>query len=180
MARDYAKEYRDYHGKPDQVKRRSSRNKARRKMVRDGKAKQGDGREVDHKDGNPLNNRPSNLRVVSQRTNRVKKSEYQQALKLYPIAKAYVARAQSDAPDYRPASDVNRCANCAHFDGQECSEFDFTADPDYICNDFAAQEPEIGELRALLERAGARHNSGDNRMLQDIHDLAVRLGAMCQ
>jgi len=68
VKRDYKKEYRDYHGKPEQVMARSNRNKARRKM----NSEPGDGKEVDHKDGNPMNNRPSNLRKVSQATNRKK------------------------------------------------------------------------------------------------------------
>ena len=36
MGRNYAKEYRDYHGKPEQRKRRSNRNKARRKLLKAG------------------------------------------------------------------------------------------------------------------------------------------------
>lgn len=43
--RDYAKEYREYQGKPEQIKARSERNKARRMMG----LKVGDPREVDHK-----------------------------------------------------------------------------------------------------------------------------------
>jgi hypothetical protein len=58
--RDYKKEYRDYHGKPSQIKRRSSRNKARRKLG----LKKGDGKEVDHRDGNANNNSRKNLRVT--------------------------------------------------------------------------------------------------------------------
>lgn len=57
--RDYKKEYRDYHGRPEQKKRRAMRNAARRKMG----LKPGDPREVDHK---------KNLRVVSRTTNRKK------------------------------------------------------------------------------------------------------------
>ena len=68
--RDYKKEYREYHGKPDQIKARSERNQARAKMG----LKVGDKREVDHKV--PLSkggsNSTRNLRVVSQRTNRTK------------------------------------------------------------------------------------------------------------
>lgn len=73
MARDYAKEYRDYHGKPEQILARSSRNKARRKMEQAGRVKKGDGKDVDHKDGNPRNNSRGNLQVLSRSRNRSKK-----------------------------------------------------------------------------------------------------------
>jgi hypothetical protein len=68
--RNYKKEYKDYHGKAEQRKRRSSRNKARRYAVKKGLARKGDGKEVDHKNHNANDNRPSNLRVVSKKTNR--------------------------------------------------------------------------------------------------------------
>ena len=67
--RNYRKEYDDFHGKPAEIAKRSSRNKAVRKLGREGK---GDGNDVDHKDGNPRNNSRSNLRVVSKKTNRSK------------------------------------------------------------------------------------------------------------
>lgn len=70
--RNYKKEYRDYHGKPEQRKRRSSRNKARRYAVKKGLARKGDGKEVDHKNYNANDNRPSNLRIVSKKANRTK------------------------------------------------------------------------------------------------------------
>lgn len=73
MARDYKKEYRDYHGKPEQIMARSSRNKARRKMEAAGRVRKGDGRDVDHKDGNPRNNSSGNLQVLSRSRNRAKK-----------------------------------------------------------------------------------------------------------
>lgn len=70
MARDYAKEYREYHSKPEQIKKRASRNAARRLMIKAGKAKKGDGKDVDHKDRNANNNSIRNLRVVSRKKNR--------------------------------------------------------------------------------------------------------------
>jgi hypothetical protein len=70
--RDYAKEYREYHGKSDQIENRSSRNKARRLMIKKGRVRKGDGREVDHQDGNPRNNHPRNLKIMSRRANRKK------------------------------------------------------------------------------------------------------------
>ena len=59
-----------YNSKPEQVKRRTARNAARRKMIAAGKASKGDGRDVAHKNGNPMDNRPSNLKAVSKRENR--------------------------------------------------------------------------------------------------------------
>jgi 5-methylcytosine-specific restriction endonuclease McrA len=68
--RDYAKEYREYQGTPEQLRNQSTRHKARRKMG----LKTGDPREVDHRV--PLSkggsNARSNLRVVSRRANRKK------------------------------------------------------------------------------------------------------------
>jgi len=51
-------------------KKRSSRNKARQSLIKDGKASVGDGKDVDHKDGNANNNKKSNLKVVSKKSNR--------------------------------------------------------------------------------------------------------------
>ena len=68
--RDYGKEYRDYHAKPSQLKRRAARNAARRLMESKGRVRKGDGKEVDHKDFNPKNNALANLRITSRRTNR--------------------------------------------------------------------------------------------------------------
>lgn len=68
--RDYSKEYREYHSSPEQKKRRASRNAARRLMIQKGRAKKGDGKDVDHRNRNPLNNSASNLRITSQKANR--------------------------------------------------------------------------------------------------------------
>jgi hypothetical protein len=68
--RDYKHEYRTFHGKAKQRKKRSNRVLARRKMIKKGKAHKGDGKDIDHKDGNALNNGDSNLRVRSVRSNR--------------------------------------------------------------------------------------------------------------
>lgn len=70
MARDYAKEYREYQGTPEQIKRRAGRNKARRLMIKKGKVKKGDGKDVDHVNKNTLDNRPSNLRIMPKSKNR--------------------------------------------------------------------------------------------------------------
>lgn len=71
MARNYRKEYDNYHSKQEQRENRSSRNKARRKLKKAGYDLKG--KDVDHKDGNPRNNGRKNLRVVSKGYNRSKK-----------------------------------------------------------------------------------------------------------
>ena len=48
MPRDYAKEYKTYHGKQEQFKRRDARNKARTLMEKTGLLRKGDGLHVDH------------------------------------------------------------------------------------------------------------------------------------
>lgn len=68
--RDYRKEYDDYHATPEQKKRRAARNKARRFLAKKGRVHKNDGRDVDHKDHNPMNNSSSNIRVRSSSANR--------------------------------------------------------------------------------------------------------------
>lgn len=68
--RNYKKEYENYQGSPEQIKNRAARNAARRKMEKAGKVRKGDGKDVDHKNGNPRSNKSSNLRVQSKSANR--------------------------------------------------------------------------------------------------------------
>jgi len=68
--RDYKKEYKDFHGKPEQIKRRAGRNAARAKMADSGSVRKGDGKDVHHVDHNTTNNSRSNLRAISKSTNR--------------------------------------------------------------------------------------------------------------
>jgi len=75
MARDYKKEYRDFHGRPEEIKRRAARVKARRYKEANGDAHKGDGRDVDHRDGNPMNDDPSNLKMRNRSENRADKAK---------------------------------------------------------------------------------------------------------
>ena len=67
LERNYKKEYENYHSSTEQKKRRAGRNKARRSL-KDNKGIVG--KDVHHKDNNPLNNDKSNLSVVTQKYNR--------------------------------------------------------------------------------------------------------------
>lgn len=70
MPRNYGSEYKKYQSSSKQKKRRASRNTARNRMIAAGKAKRGDGKDVAHKNGNPMDNRRSNLKVVPASKNR--------------------------------------------------------------------------------------------------------------
>ena len=67
--RDYKWEYRTYHSSPAQIRRRASRNRARRlMMMKFGRTVRG--KDIDHINHNPMDNRLSNLRIRSVRANR--------------------------------------------------------------------------------------------------------------
>lgn len=68
--RNYVKENTNYKARPEQIAKRVKRNAARRAMERKGLVRKGDNRDVDHKNGNAMDNRPSNLRVVASKRNR--------------------------------------------------------------------------------------------------------------
>ena len=63
---------RKYNSSAEQKKNRASRNAARRAAEKAGKVRKGDGRDVDHKNMNPKDNRKSNLQVMSKSKNRAK------------------------------------------------------------------------------------------------------------
>jgi hypothetical protein len=72
MPRNYAKEYANYQGKPEQIENRAKRNAARREMEKKGVVKKGDGKDVDHR--TPISkgggNGSGNLRAVPKSQNR--------------------------------------------------------------------------------------------------------------
>jgi len=68
--RNYRQEYKRYHAKQKQKSNRAKRNAARAKFIRLGRARKGDGKDVDHKNGDPTDNSTNNLRVRSKSENR--------------------------------------------------------------------------------------------------------------
>ena len=68
--RNYRKEYDNYHASPEQRERNAARLRARRLMVKRGKVKIFDKKDVHHKDNDPTNNDLSNLSVTTQKYNR--------------------------------------------------------------------------------------------------------------
>lgn len=76
MGRNYAKENK-WQSSPEQVKRRVARNRARRKAIKEGKVRKGDGKELDHVGSHPrgsLDNVP--VRVTSRRANRKRQPKH--------------------------------------------------------------------------------------------------------
>lgn len=63
---------RKYNSSPEQKKRRAERNASRAKMVKAGKAKKGDGKDVDHKNHKTSDKSSGNLRMMPKSKNRAK------------------------------------------------------------------------------------------------------------
>ena len=59
-----------YDKSPKRMKDNRARKKARYVMEQLGKARRGDGKDVDHKNGNPRDNSKNNLRVLGRARNR--------------------------------------------------------------------------------------------------------------
>lgn len=70
--RDYKKEYDKYQSSPLAIKQRASRNRARALMIKKHGKSALKGKDVDHKDGNPLNGKKSNLAITTVKYNRGK------------------------------------------------------------------------------------------------------------
>lgn len=61
---------RAYNSKPSSKKDRASRNSARSEAMKAGKVRKGDGKDIDHKDSNPRNNKKGNTQVMDASKNR--------------------------------------------------------------------------------------------------------------
>ena len=64
---EYARETRDRKNK------RAARNRARYSLMKQGRVRKGDGKHVDHKNRNALDNRPGNLSVMARAANLARK-----------------------------------------------------------------------------------------------------------
>lgn len=69
--RNYKREYATYQGTPEQIKKRTMRNKARATLAKDGKVTKGDGKDVHHvKALDKGGSNKDGLKAVSASTNR--------------------------------------------------------------------------------------------------------------
>ena len=75
--RNYKKEYENYQGTEEQKKKRAKRNAARRKAMKEGKVKKGDGKDVAHKKAMDKGGKNSDgIRVESKSRKRTFKRDY--------------------------------------------------------------------------------------------------------
>lgn len=72
VARNYRDEYLKYQASEQDKRDRAKRNKNRREFEREGRVSKHDGRDIDHKNGDPQDNARKNLRVMSASANRAK------------------------------------------------------------------------------------------------------------
>lgn len=73
MPRNYRQEYDRYQGRPEQRRNRSNRNKARRLMIKRYGRQALENQDIDHVDGNPMNNSMENLKITTKKYNRSKR-----------------------------------------------------------------------------------------------------------
>ena len=72
--RNYEREY-QYHGTPEQIKNRASRNAARAQTKQTHGAAAVRGKDVSHVNNRPRDNRPENLKLESPSKNRARKGK---------------------------------------------------------------------------------------------------------
>lgn len=71
-ATERSKKQRKFNSRPEQKKRRAARNKIRRQANKSGRTRKGDGKDIDHRDFNPKNNKKGNTRVMPKGKNRAR------------------------------------------------------------------------------------------------------------
>jgi len=117
--RNYRKEYDNYHSSPEQIKRRAKRNEARRTLKNRKDIK---GKDVHHKDNNPMNNDKSNLSIVSQKFNRTEPRLRTEKLSKDATIGDFIKDFQnSDAPQFKnqSAEEIKKMAVAAYYANQK-------------------------------------------------------------
>jgi len=116
--RNYKKEYENYHSDPEQIKRRAKRNEARR-MLKNRKGIKG--KDVHHKDNNPMNNDKANLSIVSQNFNRKEPRLRETLSKSASIGEWIKDFEKSDAPQFKgqSADQIKKMAVAAYYANQK-------------------------------------------------------------
>ncbi len=137
--RNYKKERENYHSRPEQMVRNAARKRARRQMEKEGKAKPGDGKDVHHKDNDPLNNDKKNLSLVTQHYNRKEPRIREKKLKLQQAFK----KGKNIKEDAAAAADLK---------AKQAAEAEALK---------TKQEGEIEALKAKHEREGERQKKQD-------------------
>ena len=99
-ARNYRKEYDNYHAQPEQRERNAARLRARRQMVKAGKVEKFDKKDVHHKDNNPLNNKEDNLAVTTQNWNRTEPRLRKEEVKVDEKVEYYLDTSKDDTTKY--------------------------------------------------------------------------------
>ena len=99
-ARDYRKEYDNYHAHPEQRERNAARLRARRQMVKAGKVEKFDKKDVHHKDNNPLNNKEDNLAVTTQNWNRTEPRLRKEEVKVNEKTEYYLDTTRDNTEKY--------------------------------------------------------------------------------
>ena len=148
-ARNYRKEYDNYHAQPEQRERNAARLRARRQMEKWGKVKKFDDKDVHHKDNNPLNNEEENLKVTSKKWNRTEPR----------LRKEETLNEKIKYMVYQFKSKRDALAAKQYFDAQQRMEFD--VEDDNISN---------GELRV---DAGKNDMTKHHKVVMDRYKPSV-------
>ena len=187
--RNYRKEYDNYQGKPEQIARRSSRNKARRVMGDKTKI----GMDVGHKDNDPMNNDPKNLRnedpSKNRREPRLREKDELDEMSWYreliakisqmthpkgyeKLAKAYAAKMREKEYKGKPGHAINDIARQVKgVTGRQLASYinklvDKGVFPQELKTEFSIEEARMSAL-GRLQKWDKRLNRGNKRIFKD-------------
>lgn len=120
---------------------------------------------------------------------KVREELYLEAIMEKEFKANLTTRAQSDAPNYLPASTPERCKTCTHFRGDPgedyCTRFEFTADQDYVCDDWEADNPD--EIPGYVDKADSpvvlkdwENSTLAQRSARDAINNAIKAGKLAK